>query len=62
MTLECRIFKPSKNGEMNLVETKTHEEISKTLKNQYPFNPHPGKKQKLPARMKNSGQRKKNAR
>ena len=59
MTLECRIFKPSKNGTMSLVETKTHEEILKKEKNQYPFNPHPKKKQKYPARMKNTGQREK---
>ena len=62
MTLECRIFKPSKNGEMSLVETKTHEEIVKTKKNQNSFNPHPRKKQKYPARMKNTEQREKNAR
>ena len=43
MTLECRIFRPSKNGKMLLVETKTREEILKTEKNQYPFNPHPRK-------------------
>ncbi len=59
MTLECRIFKPSKNGEMSLVETKTHEEILKPKKNQYSFNPHPRKKQKYYARMKNTGQREK---
>ncbi len=56
MTLECRIFKPSKNGEISLVETKTHEEILKTKKRQYPFNPHPKGKQKYAARMKNNGQ------
>ncbi len=61
MTLECRIFKPSKNGKMSLVETKTHEEILKTKKNQYPFNPHPKRKQKYPARMKNTEQREKKA-
>ncbi len=61
MTLECRIFRPSKNGKMSLVETKTHEEILKPKKNQYPFNPHPRKKQKYPARMKNTKQDEKNA-
>jgi hypothetical protein len=61
MTLECRIFKPSKNGQMSLVETKTHEEILKPKKSKNSFNPHPRKKQKNPARMRNSEQGKKNA-
>lgn len=61
MTLECRIFKPSKNGEISLVETKTHEEVLKTKKNQYPFNPHPRGKQKYVARMKIPNKEKKNA-
>jgi hypothetical protein len=47
MTLECRIFKPSKNGKMSLVETKTHEEILKTKKKKSSFNPHPMKKTKI---------------
>ena len=61
MTLECRIFRPSRNGKMSLVETKTHEEILKTGKKQHPFNPHPRGKQKYPARMKNTVQGKKKA-
>jgi hypothetical protein len=47
MTLECRIFKPSKNGKMSLVETKTHGEILKMKKNKSSFNPHPMKKTKI---------------
>ena len=60
MTLECRIFRPSKNGKMSLVETKTHEEILKMRKTQYFFNRGFRRKQKYPARMKNTEKREKN--
>ena len=52
MSGECRIFKPSNNGNLRLVETVSHQEIVKTTDRKSLFNAYPKREQKLQPRRK----------